>query len=228
MYYMVVFLLINSQISKKGVYDMKIFNKQTLMSAVLATTLAATSANADGLEIRPYVGLDLGLVHVDYGSDALDLGGGSILPVDYSEVYGNNFLNAGLHAGLRFGKYFALEASYFQSVEKSKNWLGLDSEVSLSGFNVDSYGYAPLDDRNKFSLIGSLGVGFWEAESQLNGAGLSFKDSERDTFLRVGAGFGISFTDNLEGRAMLRYNDVSIGNAVDGAVSSTISLSYKF
>ena len=113
-------------------------------------------------------------------------------------------LNAfAITAGAKMHKNFGLEAFYQQSKEESKKTLGLKAKDKYKAYGVDAIGYLPIDHEGKFEVLGSLGLGYYDADVKF--AGLS--DGDDGLGYRIGAGAQYNITENVAARVMARYVD---------------------
>lgn len=153
--------------------------------------LAATTVRA---EIQPgfYAGVGGGNSHLKLGDEDL-------------EVEAND-IGYQLFGGYNFGRYFAIEAAYFDGGVLTDAVLGFDLEFGLDGFIGSAVGRVPVSDA--FSLFAKIGVASYDAE-----VGLGF-DSQRDhrSDLSYAAGGELSFAEHWGLRIEFEAIDISDGD----------------
>lgn len=179
------------------------------------------AANAEGF--RPYVGVDAGGVHASYENAATGVSGDAVLE--------DNLLFANPYVGVEVNKYLAFEAGYFQTKKEDKNFdaslvggdagTNLKSEIDISGVNLDAVGKYDLTP--KFSVLGDVGVLFYDTDVRVSNGSLAATESKNDTALKLGGGVQYSLTDNIAARTKVEYLDIS-----DGFVTYSAGLQYKF
>ena len=182
--------------------------KKTLL---LAGVAALVSFNANAMEMKPYVGLDYVYSMVDFEDGDMD------------KVVEDDLNAFAITAGAKMHKNFGLEAFYQQSKEESKKTLGLKAKDKYKAYGVDAIGYLPIDHEGKFEVLGSLGLGYYDADVKFAG----FSDSDDGLGYRIGAGAQYNITENVAARVMARYADVDI-DGVDNMVDVTAGIRYSF
>lgn len=195
-------------------------NTQTLTIAglVLAASAITPLTHAeDGWFFKPYVGVDVEYVNIDYQS---------VNGVDLGTILAEEVINFNGHVGARLHKHLGIEVGYSQSTSENESIAGVDTEVELSGFNVDALGYLPITKDRKLELIGTAGITVLEGSLVIPGSGA--QDDETDTTWRVGTGLNYKFTDNFSARALVRYTDVDFDDVADNLVSFGIGVNYQF
>ena len=186
------------------------------MKIAFTTTALLAVAGMAQAEIRPYVGADYVYTAVDY------------------EAGLDSFLDDGLHgvspyAGLQFNKYVGAEVSYLRTEEAKKNpTTGVDGKVRLSGYALDVVGTLPVTADESVALLGSVGVGRYDAKASISGPGGSIGGSDNDTGYRVGVGAQYQINPCWGVRAMARYIDVDFDGLTDNLVQGTLGVNYKF
>lgn len=165
---------------------------------------------------EPYVGINLIYDNIQldksFGETVTDLyifGG----PYDSSDLFAKNSFGASIDLGYQFSDYLGAEA-YFQYNLNSSVDVSLDDEEiwdSKSNFmsgGLDIIGYLPLNSCHSFSLIGTIGGGYYRFENKNT---LTFittetiKQHEDHFALRMGAGFQYNFNESMSVRALGRY-----------------------
>ena len=196
------------------------------MPALAAGTKAAapasspTTASDYGFFFKPYVGADY--QYSSYGDK--DFGG-----YKSSDVFQTGLNGGDVHVGARIHKYVGVEASYFQTEQGSKSNVlntGINSSDRIKGGALDVMGYWPIAD--KAELIGTTGVSYSKVSGTLSIPGTSVSAHTSEWKARVGAGAQYWLTDNLNARALVRYQDASFDGDVAGAVVSTVGLNWQF
>lgn len=181
--------------------------KKYLLLAGVASIMSF-NANAMDMEMKPYVGLDYVRSMVDINQD-------------YAE---DDFNAYAISAGVKMHKNFGVEA-FFQQTEEGKktNPDGAKVKDKYHAYGLDLMGYMPLGCDEKIELLGSLGMGYYDAELKNNDT----KYTDDGWGWRLGAGAQYNFTENMAGRVMLRYADVDI-EGVDNIVDLTAGVRYSF
>lgn len=201
--------------------------------AVLATSALSSAAFAEGLKFNPYVGVDVQRSVYSYKSE--DLGGG--LTVEGDKIVEDGLNGANIHIGNQFNKYFGAELGYFRSLNEGKNIAAGDdlgngviaaadfkTNIKTQGFTLDALGYLPIDQAEKFSLIGTAGVTWTKADIEI--AGVSADESELG--FRTGAGAQYKLADNLNVRGLVRYQTADFDDSADRAWVYSAGLNYGF
>jgi OmpA-OmpF porin, OOP family len=141
-----------------------------------------------------------------------------------------------LFAGRQFGRYFAIEAGYFDLGEFSFTATTmpqgtLDGKVRFKGQNFDLVGILPFTER--FSAFGRVGVNVATAKAHFSGTGaVNVTDPDRRkraANVKYGLGLEYDFTRNFGARAEFeRYRvDDSVGNKGDVDLAS-LGLVFRF
>lgn len=191
--------------------------KKILTSLVGVMSVVAV-ANAE-----PYVGLNFIYDNIQldksFGETISMPLEGLIGPYETKDLFANNYFGASIDAGYQFNDYLGAEA-YFQYNLESKNDVSvyfppiLDGKIweSKSNFmsgGLDIMGYLPLNSCHSFSLIGTIGGGYYRFENKTNisilGITVDLKQHENHFGLRMGAGFQYNFNESTSVRALGRY-----------------------
>ncbi len=141
-----------------------------------------------------------------------------------------------LFGGYRFGRYFALEAGYFDLGEFDFDAVTdppgtVEGRIEIQGFNLDAVGFLPFTER--FSGFARVGANHAESDVRFIGTGaanvLEPKRRERDTNVKYGLGLQYDFTQALSARLEgERYRiDDAVGNTGDIDLAS-LGLLYRF
>lgn len=164
--------------------------------------------------IRPYIGLD----YVYSMSDTDDINGIDIVEED---------LNAfAVSLGLKFNQYVGLEAFYQQSEEGEKTVPGIiKTEYKYKAYGLDLVGYLPVNPQ--FDLLGTVGLGYYDAELSAKADIEEGSDSDDGFGWRVGVGGQFNITDNWGIRVMARYADPDI-EGLKNMVDISAGIRYTF
>ncbi len=209
--------------------------KTTLgLAALMIAVPASTTVMAQEFkpEFAPYVGFDLMHYNVSY-SDGGD---------QYLED-GLNGLN--IHVGNRFSKYFGAELGYARTRDEDKDIAagttivpGLfttgagKTKVQLQSITLDAMGYLPLDQEERFELIGTAGISWTKADLNLNVptniAAVNLSDDDSEFSFRVGAGAQFNITDNVSVRGLARYQKADFDDMADRAWVYSAGLNFSF
>lgn len=169
---------------------------RTVASALAIVALAAGLSVA--LPVRAdtepgfYLGVGGGNSHLELGDEQLSVEA--------------NDIGYQLFAGYNFGRYFAIEAAWFDAGVLTDEVLGLDLEFGLDGFIGSAVGRVPLSDG--FALFAKVGVASYDAE-----VGLGF-DTQRDhqSDLSYAVGGELSFAEHWAMRIEYQSIDLSDGD----------------
>jgi OOP family OmpA-OmpF porin len=187
----------------------------TVATALLAAT-PAFAADDSGF----YVGAGIG----EFG---LELDHSDLIRFDGSDTA---FKVLG---GYQLMKYFAFELEYIDAGEAEDIWRGeyegysvkVTNTIGLSGFNASAVGILPLGE--KFSLLGKVGVIYWDADlkekvyyEEFDNTD-SFKDSDSGNDFSWGVGAAFDFTDHVGVRVEYQgfeIEDVDTADLISGSV----------
>lgn len=206
-----------------------------------AAALAAISLPAQAQEItmKPYVGIDLMRTSLSY-NESYNAGGGIVL--NGESLLDDSLNGFNIHVGNRFHKNFGVELGYFRTSEGKKNIAAgatvgpgvvaavpFTSKVKLSGFTLDALGYLPVDDQNRFELIGTAGLAWSKGEVELSVPGIGAAGNDESEFgFRLGGGAQFNFTDNVGIRGLARYQQADFEDVVDREWVYSVGLNYSF
>ncbi|MCQ2562299.1 MAG: porin family protein [Alphaproteobacteria bacterium] len=233
--------------------------KKILTSLVGVMSVVAV-ANAE-----PYVGLNL-----IYDNIQLDKSFGETISIisetagigtyETKDLFSNNYFGASIDAGYQFNDYIGAEA-YFQYNFESKTDVSIsgheflpdgkiwDSKSNFMSGGLDIMGYLPLNSCHSFSLIGTIGGGYYYFKNKTDiplltlilGDLYQFDTHEHHFGLRMGAGFQYNFNESMSVRALGRYvmwkHDDSYTTTdtfmddftpVNGMWEGSIGIQYKF
>ena len=189
-----------------------------LAVASAANAAPATTTQSSDWFFKPYVGADYQFGH--YGNE--DFGSG----VKSDDLMKTNLNGGNVHIGARVHKYLGVELGYFQTEEGNKDNIlgsGLDSKVKIKGGTLDLMGYVPVAPKTE--LIGTVGVSYSKADLSIPSV---VSGSENEWKPRVGGGAQYWITDNLNARALVRYQGADFDKSVDNAVVATAGINWQF
>lgn len=227
--------------------------KKVLTSLVGVMSVIAV-ANAE-----PYVGINL-----IYDNIQLDKSFGNLITYNFGEFLGSSYetkdlfatdsFGASVNAGYQFNDYLGMEV-YFQYNLESETDVSIsghellpdgkiwDSKSNFMSGGLDIMGYLPLNSCHSFSLIGTIGGGYYRFETKINTlfSEDEIKEHENHLALRMGAGFQYNFNESVSIRALGRYiawkhdksyslDDLSLDDLtpVNGMWEGSIGFQYKF
>lgn len=218
--------------------------KSNLSKLILSTAIAGvmtSTANAGSLkELNPYIGIDYQRTTLDYNSNYTKFGGGT--SVDGNVILEDALNGFNVHAGIRPHKHVGFELGYFYNIEESKSiangstvgtgtvaTANFTTDVTTQGLTFDALGYLPIDKQERFELIGTAGLSITNAEVTFNvpGVGAGSAD-ETEVGFRAGLGGQINVNENLNFRAIGRYQTADFEDVADDSMVYTVGLNYKF
>lgn len=191
--------------------------------SIAASAHAAPSTSTDDFFFKPYVGADY--QYSQYGNKNIGTGVKSDNIVDTG-------LNGGdIHIGARVHQYLGFELGYGQTEEGKKSAAGYsiggvplgETKVQVKSATLDAMGYYPVAPKTE--LIGTVGISHADANLNLSPIGSSDKSEWKP---RIGAGAQYWLTDNLNARALVRYQDADFGSTTNNIIISTVGLNYQF
>ena len=187
-----------------------------------AATAQSVSTYDDEFFFKPYVGADYQDTAINYKS---------FDGVNYSHIFAGNLSGANIHVGARVQKYLGFEVGYSDSLDGKKSNIlgvsGLDSKAKAQEFTLDALGYLPVDEAQKFELIGTTGLAETRAHGTLSYAGYAASESGTKAEWRIGGGGQYWLTDNLNARVLVRYQTSGF-DTIDNSVVTTAGLNYSF
>lgn len=193
-----------------------------------APDYSARPAKKDGFFFKPYLGTDYQFVK--YGNSDYASGRKTSDLIDTS-TNGKN-----IHVGARIHQYVGVELGYNPSEKTTKdassyNMGGIplgESTMKTHSLVADVMGYYPIAPKTE--LIGTVGVSYTKAEFSLE----PFEGAKLQEWRpRVGGGAQYWLTENLNARALVRYQEANFKNAlnedtVGDAVVVTAGLNWQF
>ena len=174
--------------------------KKTLLLAGLAGMVAA---NAEAINITPYVGADASYAIIDSDSG--------------SYVSSKNWAGD-VVVGARTD-HFGLEGYFENSLREHKR----DLTTRNRKFGIDALAFQPLGCSGKWEGIASAGITFNRVRAHADG--LSGNDNGRGE--RLGAGAQYYLTHNLAVRGMYHYNWIH-QSVVNNANEFSLGIRYSF
>ncbi len=180
--------------------------KKTLLLAGLAGMVAA---NAEAVDMTPYVGMDAG----------------------YAMVDGNEFTNGALSTknwslaavlGARTDHY-GIEAFYMNSLRQHKSFEGEHYATRISGYGVDALAFQQLGCSGRWELVGAAGIGEYKIKANYAEGGTS----DTGYGYRLGGGLQYAMSENTSLRVM--YHHVWMNKStIDSMDEYTIGFRYAF
>lgn len=212
---------------------------KTLLIAALAVTTIISPAFADETSAfagyNPYIGVDLQRTIFQYNNN-YDLDGTS-LDGDLLLKDGLNGIN--IHAGVRPHPNFGVELGYFRNSTEEKDINTGDSvgsgtvaaadfstKVKSSGVTLDGLAYAPMSE--SIDLIGTAGLSWTRAEFTLGDGTTSETSKDSELGWRIGGGAQAAVSDQVNARALIRYQSADFKDVADGSWIGTVGLNYAF
>ncbi len=174
--------------------------KKTLLLAGLAGMVAA---NAEAVDMTPYVGMDAGYASVDYN--------------DYYYLPTKNLSLAAV-LGARTDHY-GVEAFYMNSLRQHK----AGAATRISGYGVDALAFQQLGCSGRWELVGAAGIGEYKIKANYAEGGTS----DTGYGYRLGGGLQYAMSENTSLRVM--YHHVWMNKStIDSMDEYTIGFRYAF
>lgn len=169
--------------------------------------------------IRPYIGLDY-----VYSMSDIDI---KINGIDVSPYLEDDLSAFAVSFGLKFNQHFGLEMFYQQSIDGEKDLSPLEkTETKYKAYGFDLVGYLPVAPQ--LDLLGSVGVGYYDAEASYEQLGIEVLSLSDDGFgWRIGAGGQFNITNNWGIRVMVRYVDPDV-EGLNNMVDISAGIRYTF
>lgn len=210
------------------------------VAALAGMTAWSHSSQAQEFTFKPYIGIDLMRMSVDY-NDNYNAGGGIFL--DGNALLEDSLNGLNIHIGNRFHKNFGAELGYFRTREEEDKDIAagatvgpgvvaaapFSTSVKVSGFTLDGLGYLPLSDSGQFELIGTAGVSWMTGEIEATVPGAGSGDADESEFgFRVGGGAQVNLTDKFSLRGLVRYQTADFDGVADNAWIYSAGLNFNF
>lgn len=178
--------------------------------------LFSSTANANEMFFKPYVGIDAGFSGVAFSKKSSK---------DYFE---DSYAFGDVNVGAKLHKNFGVEAFYQKSTEEEKKIVGLfKTKAKYEAYGVDVLGYFPVAADNRYEIIGAFGLAQYEYKYKAEILGTNLNSSENGLGYRFGAGVQYNFHEHFGVRAMARYAILDV-EGVDGIFDLSLGLQYKF
>jgi opacity protein-like surface antigen len=193
-----------------------------LVTCYTAAAEAATMPVVKDFSFSPYIGAEYQYTHVNYENNILGTG------IDGDDLAADSLHGANVHVGARVHKHLGFEAGYLWTNKANKSDIlgsGLDSKVSVRGFNLDALGYLPVGGSEKVELIGTVGVSRLKASYSIPTVG---SVNETETQPRFGAGVQVWLTDHVNVRGLVRYQGADFDDSVKNAVTANAGVNFQF
>lgn len=218
-------------------------NKRNFSAAFVAALAGIAawsySAQAQNMTFKPYIGIDLMRMGVNY-NDNYNAGGGIVL--NGNSLLEDSLDGLGIHVGNRFHKNFGVELGYFRTREEDKDipagaTVGpgvvaaapFSTSVKVQGLTLDGLGYLPVTESGQFELIGTAGVSWMKGEIEATIPGVGSGNSDESEFgFRAGGGAQFNLTDKFSIRGLARYQTADFEDVVDNAWTYTVGVNFSF
>lgn len=177
-----------------------------LTGAFFVATHTAPAA-ADSYKYTPYAGIDYTYNHTT------------------AKGFNPYYNAAGLYIGSDYSSYFGTELFFNQSAANKRHH-GADSiKTSYRSYGLDLMAYLPFGCHNKFSLLGTTGIGEYVFKTKF----LPQKHhNEHGYGYRFGGGFKYSIDKNWGIRAIVRYVNFDHVSRFDHAMEYSAGIDYHF
>lgn len=207
--------------------------KTTIAILSALTMIAAMPVHADDWtsNLHPYIGADYQLTHLNYNSDYA-VGGG--LALDGDKVFKSSLNGFNVHVGVKPSTYWGAEIGYFDTINETKHVAAgasvgpgtiaatnFDGKAHMQGGTLDALGYLPVG--HNVDLIGTTGLAY----DNLKVGGFASKNKSEIDW-RVGAGAQVALIQNVNLRAIARYQTADFKDIVDNAWVYTVGINYSF
>lgn len=170
---------------------------------LLAGFAGMVAANAEAINITPYVGLDATYATIDSDRDA--------------DISNKNWAGA-VVLGARTD-HFGLEGYFENSLREHEDGI----KTRNRKFGIDALAFQPLGCSGKWEGVASAGITFNRIRA--HGYGLAENDNGRGE--RLGAGLQYNITEKLALRGMYHYNWIH-QSVVNNANEFSLGIRYSF
>lgn len=219
---------------------MKVNLKDLLITTAISGLISSTAIAGSLKELQPYVGMDYQRTMLDYNNNYTELGSGT--SVNGNIVLEDALNGFNIHAGVKPHKNVGFEIGYFYNIEESKDIANGSSvgsgtvatadfttDVKSQGLTFDALGYLPIGQQEKFELIGTAGLSITKADITLTVPGVgSGSADETEVGFRAGLGGQININENINFRAIGRYQTIDFDNIANDSMVYSVGLNYKF
>lgn len=185
--------------------------------AMAALLLGANTAQATENDwfFKPYVGADY--QYTQYGNK--DFGAG----IKSDDIADTGLHGGNVHVGARLHENLGVEAGYFMTQEGHKDLGGAKSNLKVKGATFDVLGYYPICP--KAELIGTVGASYSKADYEIP---TFFSGDDSEWKGRIGAGAQYWLADNINARALVRYQGADFEGSVSNGVVGTLGVNWQF
>lgn len=184
--------------------------KSLLLTSALLLGAAAPAFAADN---GFYLGASVGRSNVDIDNI------GGLSAADFS----GDDTGFKLIAGIRPLDFIAVEASYMDLGEESRNLPGLSTNVEASALSAYVLGFLPIP-LPLVDVYGKIGLARWEVDGSLSSLANNFRVDDNGTEFAYGAGIQVGFGSLA---ARLEYESFDIDNT-DGLDLYTLGVTWTF
>lgn len=181
--------------------------KKILLLAGLAGMVAA---NAEAVDMIPYVGMDAGYAMVDFNNEPED-------------ALSTRNLSLAAVLGARTDHY-GVEAFYMNSLRQHKSSEGDHLASRISGYGVDLLGFQQLGCSGRWELVGSAGLAQYKIKANEAGVG---GYSDTGYAQRLGAGLQYALSENASVRVMYHHSWMN-KSVIDSMDEFTVGIRYAF
>jgi len=178
---------------------------------LLAGFAGMVAANAEAVNVTPYVGLDAGYAMVDGNTDT------------NGALSTKNWSLSGVIGGRT--DHFGLEAFYMNSLRQHKSVAEEGGQEHLntriSGYGVDLLGFQQLGCSGRWELVGSAGLAQYKLKMNFADGG----SSDTGYAQRLGAGLQYAASEKVTVRAMYHHSWMN-KSYIDSMDEFTIGIRY--
>lgn len=203
---------------------MKIFAAVTAFAA--AATLMAGTAQANDFMFKPYFGVEVSKININF--DELRTTNSGVM-VDPAQVFEKSYTAWSPYIGIDLHKHIALEAGYMGSEIGQKQLAGDDrSKAEFKGTFADLVLKFPVS--GNVNLLGSVGLARIQTDvtAYLPSVSLAISGRSKETALRYGLGADMRVHKNISLRANVRYTDADLGGMANEYLQYGASLVFRF
>lgn len=203
----------------------------TLIASAMAFSAAAHAGNYEHEWMEnTYVGVDIEKVSIDFKAHN---------GVRYQRVYHGDLTGINGYVGYQFTPIWSAELGYMETSDKHKtvstitndgnnNLITGTTDTELRQWHLDGIGRYELNQ--DLDLVGSVGLerSKLAVSKSLTTNGATVKGAKSDVSWRIGAGLDYSFTEELDGRVMIRYADTDFQERASSIMYYSVGLAYDF
>lgn len=177
---------------------------------LLATVSLIAARQAGAVDVQPYVGADY--VY-------------SWANIEDSEYFRDRFQAINVSVGAMATSVMGVELSYQQSEQNKKSTAIGQTKIEYKVLALDGAYYVGLTE--KFQVIGTAGLGYYELKGKLKNGGFLDHGDEGHYGLRFGLGMQYNIDTNWAVRMMGRYHYVD-GDSLNHLTDITVGARYYF